>query len=418
MNAGRAILHVDMNNFYASVECLHDPSLRGRPMAVGGDVQARHGIILAKNYAAKAFGVKTGEALWQARQKCPGLVIVQPHYEQYLRFSRLAREIYERYTEQIEPFGLDECWLDVTGSRPAFGDEVSLANAIREQVREELGVTVSVGVSFNKVFAKLGSDMKKPDAVTVLTPDNFRKRAWPLPANELLYVGPATARKLRQRGVTTIGGVASADPRLLQSWFGKWGLVLYRFANGEDYSPVRRAGQESVIKSVGNSTTAPRDLVSEQDARIVFWTLADSVAARLREYGLKGRTVQISLRDNQLNTIERQMKLREPTNLSNELWNAALALLRRHYQWPRPLRSVGLRACGLAAEDTPVQTSLFDESVNTRLRQEKLERAIDSLRARFGHEAVLRGALYEDPRLGGLNPKEDHIIHPIGFFGG
>ena len=414
----RAILHVDMNNFYASVECLHNPSLRGKPVAVGGDVEARHGIILAKNYQAKAYGIKTGEALWQARQKCPGLVIVPPHYDRYLRFSRLAREIYDGYTDQVEPFGLDECWLDVTGSRRIRGEATQIAEEIRERVKEELGVTVSIGVSYNKVFAKLGSDIKKPDAVTVLTPENYRERAWPLPAEELLYVGPATKRKLYLRGVTTIGRVANTDPKLLQSWFGKWGLVLYTFANGQDNAPVKRMEQESIIKSVGNSTTTPRDVTTPQEARIVMWTLADSVAARLREYGRKGRTVQISLRNNRLYSFERQMTLRQPTNLSGELLDAAMALLQKHYCFDVPLRSLGLRACNLVPEDMPVQLSFFDGEIEKRIRQEKLEREIDGLRVRFGHEAVLRGVLYADPALGMLNPREDHIIHPVGYFGG
>ena len=419
MNVGtRAILHVDMNNFYASVECLHNPSLRGKAVAVGGDVEARHGIILAKNYEAKAFGIKTGETLWQARLKCPSLVIVPPHYDRYLRFSRLAREIYNEYTDQVEPFGLDECWLDVTGSQRIKGEAAQIAEEIRGRVKDELGVTVSIGVSYNKVFSKLGSDMKKPDAITTLTHENYRELAWPLPAEDLLYVGPATKRKLYLRGVTTIGRVANTDPKLLQSWFGKWGLVLYTFANGQDNAPVKRMEQESVIKSVGNSTTTPRDIINEDEARIVFWTLADSVAARLRAYGRKGRTVQISLRDNRLYSFERQMTLRQPTNLSGELLHAAMTLLQKHYRFDVPLRSIGLRACNLVPDDTPVQLSFFDSDLEKRIHQEKLERAIDGLRARFGHQAMLRGILYADPVLGMLNPQEDHIIHPVGYFGG
>ncbi len=415
MDRQRAILHVDMNNFYASVECLYDPALRGKPVAVGGSVEERHGIILAKNQLAKAAGVRTGEALWQARQKCPALIMLPPNYGRYLRFSRLARDIYEDYTDQIEPFGLDECWLDVTGSRAAFGDGVHIAQVIRKRVREELGVTVSVGVSYNKVFAKLGSDMKKPDAVTVLTPENYKERVWPLPAQDLLYVGPATRRKLQRRGITTIGGVARMDPALLQGWLGKWGLVLHRFANGEDHSPVRRMDQRSVIKSVGNSTTTPRDIVNREDARIVFTVLADSVAARLREYGFRAALLQISLRDSGLNSFERQAQLRQPTNLSGELFQGAMALFEDNWQG-QPLRSVGLRAAMLQAEGAPVQMSLFDGAVERLRREEELERTIDDLRRRFGHRSVLKGALYEDPKLGMINPKGDHTIHPVGFF--
>lgn len=209
----RTILHCDMNNFYASVECLYNPALRGKPVAVGGDVEARHGIILAKNYEAKKYGVQTGEALWQAKQKCPGLTIVPPSFEKYLRFSRLAREIYGCYTDRIESFGLDECWLDLTGSERLFGGGKAVADKLRERIKFELGVTISVGVSHNKIFAKLGSDMKKPDATTVITRENYKDVVWPLPVSDLLFVGPATTRKLARYGIHTIGQLAQADGR-------------------------------------------------------------------------------------------------------------------------------------------------------------------------------------------------------------
>ncbi len=411
----RTVLHVDMNNFYASVECLHDPALRGRPVAVGGSAEERHGIILAKNNEAKAYGIQTGEALWQAREKCGELVIVPPHYDRYIRFSRMAGAIYGEYTDRIEPFGLDEAWLDISGGGTRQGSGREVADEIRQRIRDELGITASVGVSFNKVFAKLGSDMKKPDATTVLSRDNYRQRAWPLPAEALLCVGTATCRKLRSRGIYTIGQLAATDPGLLQAWFGKWGLTLHCFANGRDSSPVRPAGQEAAVKSVGNSSTTPRDLMNEQDARVTFAALAESVGARLREYGLKGSTVQISLRDHTLASFERQMRLQAPTALTRELFEAAMTLLQRHYDWRRPLRSVGLRACGLVPWDAPVQLSLFGEE-ERRQREERLEKAVDSLRLRFGQKTIRRGTLYEDALLGQLNAKEDHIIHPAGFF--
>ena len=270
------ILHSDMNNFYASVEILYDPSLNGRPVAVAGDEEARHGIVLAKNDLAKQFGIRTGQVLWEARQQCPELICVPAHYERYLHFSALARDIYISYTDQVEAFGLDECWLDVTGSVGLFGDGVTIANDIRARIRRELGLTVSVGVSYNKVFAKLGSDMKKPDATSVITPDNFRETAWRLPVSDLLYVGPATTRKLAQFGIHTIGALAQADQGFLYSLLGKNGIMLHRFANGQDHSGVRRYYAVPPMKSIGNSTTAPRDLVSEDDVKIpsvrAFWT--------------------------------------------------------------------------------------------------------------------------------------------------
>jgi len=412
----RTIFHIDMNSFYASVECLHRPELRDKPVAVGGDVEKRRGIILAKNEHAKKFGIKTGEVIWQARQKCPELVVLPPRFDLYLRFSRMAREIYADYSDQIESFGIDEAWVDVTGTPKLaeLGAE-ALAHEIRKRVKFELGVTVSVGVSFNKIFAKLGSDYKKPDAVTVFTRGNFREKIWPLPASELLYVGPATRRKLKSYGIETIGQLAQTPPETLRKWFGKWGLVLSSFANGLDTSPVARTGEEALIKSVGNSTTAPRDLTCDEDASIIFWMLAESVAERLREGGFMCRTVQITLRDNELFSFERQMKLPEPTFLASELHAAAMRLLRAHYNWRRPLRSVGIRGTDLVPATTPVQLSLF-ENPEKQIRRARLEQAMDEIRRRFGHYAIGRAGTYVDPTLTQINAKDEHTIHPVGYF--
>jgi len=412
----RTIFHIDMNSFYASVECLHRPELRDKPVAVGGDVEKRRGIILAKNEHAKKFGIKTGEVIWQARQKCPELVVLPPRFDLYLRFSRMAREIYADYSDQIESFGIDEAWVDVTGTPKLaeLGAE-ALAHEIRKRVKFELGVTVSVGVSFNKIFAKLGSDYKKPDAVTVFTRGNFREKIWPLPASELLYVGPATRRKLKSYGIETIGQLAQTPPETLRKWFGKWGLVLSSFANGLDTSPVARTGEEALIKSVGNSTTAPRDLTCDEDASIIFWMLAESVAERLREGGFMCRTVQITLRDNELFSFERQMKLPEPTFLASELHAAAMHLLRAHYNWRRPLRSVGIRGTDLVPATTPVQLSLF-ENPEKQIRRARLEQAMDEIRRRFGHYAIGRAGTYVDPTLTQINAKDEHTIHPVGYF--
>lgn len=411
---GRAILHIDMNSCYASIECLHHPEIRHLPVAVGGDVEARHGIILAKNELAKRAGVKTGEALWQAKQKCPDLVIVPPHYQLYLRFSRMARAIYAEYTDLIEPFGLDEAWIDVTGSG-VFGDAVEIAETIRNRVKFELGITVSIGVSFNKIFAKLGSDYKKPDAVTVFGKDDYREKVWALPVEELLYVGPATTRKLRARGVTTIGDLARTDQSLLNSWLGKMGYVLHAFANGNDPSPVAPLGEEAIIKSIGNSTTTPRDLTCEEDVNIIFYVLAESVAARMRENGFRAKTVQISLRDTDLFSFERQCKLESPSCLASELHDAGMRLLRDHYRFRKPLRSVGIRGMDLVPIQTAMQLNFFEDPVR-REKRERLEVAVDELRRRFGHAAVSRAVTMCDPSLGTINPKDDHTIHPVGYF--
>lgn len=413
----RVILHADINNCYAAIECLHRPSIRNKPVAVCGDPEARRGIVLAKNYPAKATGIKTGEAIWQAKQKCPELVVVPPNFLLYLRFSRLARSIYADYTEQIEPFGLDEAWLDVTGNCRNGLDGTGIANEIRERIKNELGVTASVGVSFNKIFAKLGSDMKKPDAVTTISRENYRDTVWKLPAGELLYVGSATRRKLAQFGINTIGEIANVDARLIRSYLGKWGSVLHDFANGEDFSPVAISDAESAIKSIGNGTTTPRDLVNDDDVRCILYVLSESIAMRMRDHGFKSTTIQIYVRDNELVSFERQAKLPRATNLSSDLAQAAMSLFKASYSWQKPIRSLGVRGCDLVSADTNIQLSLLvDESRN--IRQEDLEYTIDAIRERFGNHSIKRALLIMDRSLGNINPKDDHVIHPLSYFKG
>ena len=412
--SARTILHADMNNCYASIEMLYHPKLRGHPVAVGGSVEERHGIILARNYEARPYGVKVGQALWEARQKCPGLIIVPPDYDKYLRFSRMFRAILHDYSPHVEPFGIDESWVDVTGSVKLFGNGKTIADEIRERVKFELGITVSVGVSYNKIFAKLGSEIKKPDATTVITEDNFRELVWPLPAGELLGVGRATQAALTKYNIRTIGDIANCDPNLLKRWFGKWGLYLHTYANGLDMSPVAEYGEESVVKSVGNSTTCPRDLENDEDAHIVFQNLAESVAERMRDLGLQAKTVEISLRDNELFWFTRQTALPRPTHISTELCSAAMRLLRANYKWGKPLRSIGIRGTNLVPIGSAWQLSLFEDE-KRRERAERLEYVIDDIRRRFGHFAINLALLRIDPRLGRLNPKEEHVIHPIGY---
>lgn len=411
----RTILHCDMNNFYASVECLYRPELRERPVAVCGDADLRHGIVLAKNYPAKACGIRTGEATWQARQKCPGLIVLPPDYSRYLRFARLARDIYTDYTDRIEPFGPDEAWLDVTGSCGLFGSGGAIADEIRRRVRQELGITASVGVSWNKIFAKLGSDLEKPDATTVIARDNFRERVWPLPVGDLLYVGRATERKLAVKSIRTIGELAGTEAEALHVWFGKWGDVLYSFSNGLDASPVAPMGAEAMIKSVGNSTTTPRDLENDEDVRVILSVLCESVAMRLRELALECRTVEIGIRDNSLFSLVRQKKQPRPTSLARELHRAAMELFQANYRWQRPIRSLGVRACELCAPGESVQLSLLDDE-DRRDKLFRLENAMDDIRRRYGSLSIRPALLLADRRLGDLNPKDDHVIHPVGYF--
>jgi DNA polymerase IV len=413
--AQRVILHSDMNNFYASVECLYNPAIRDKPVAVCGDPTARHGIVLAKNYHAKKFGIITGEAIWQAKQKCPGLVVVVPDYPKYLKFARQVREIYADYTDQIEPFGLDEAWLDVTASATLLGDGPRIADEIRQRVKEELGLTGSVGVADNKIFAKLGSDMKKPDATTVITRQNFRDTVWRLPVEELLYVGRSTRHRLYQYNIMTIGDLANCDRSLLHANMGKWGETLWTFANGLDTSPVMCLGEESVIKSIGNSTTTPRDLVCDTDAKVTMCVLAESVAARLREHGLKCKTVQIHVRDNELNIFERQARLPRPSQLSSEITALAMGLFRDNYKWERPVRSLGVRGADLVNANGNRQLTFFADDVQED-RRIRLESTVDKIRERFGHFSIQRAVMLTDRPLTGLNPKEDHVIHPLSYF--
>ena len=405
-------MHSDCNSFYASVDCLHRPEIRNKPVAVGGDAEQRHGIILAKNQIAKKYHVQTGEALWQARQKCPELIIVPPNFNLYERFSRLCRKIYLDYTNQVEPFGLDECWLDVTGSG-ILGDGMTIAREISARIKYELGITVSIGVSFNKIFAKLGSDYKKPDAITRIGRDNFRDIAWPLPVGDLLYVGRATRRKLEGYGIHTIGELADTPEQTLRGWFGKWGEVLYCFSNGLDISPVDPLAQP--VKSIGNSQTTPRDLTTDQDIKIILYVLADSIARRLREQGLKGRTVCINVRDNQLCSFTRQHTLGNYTNISSEIVQAGMDLFRQNYQWRRPVRSLGISITDLVSDAIPIQMDLYCNE-RSRERQERLDAAVDWLKQRFGTTAIRPAVLLKDHKLSGFDPYCDHGIHPVGYF--
>ena len=413
----RHILHVDMNAFYASVECQRRPELRQKPVAVCGDPEARHGIVLTANYVAKPKGVKTGMAIWQAKQVCPDLVVLPADMGEYIRISRMAREIYERYTDQIEPFGLDESWLDVTGSTELFGSAMDIAREISDRIKFELGITASIGVSDNKITAKLGSDYQKPDAITRIERDNYKDIVYPLPVGDLLYVGLATERKLRSIGIKTIGQLAQSSPDLLEYKLGKMGMILHTFANGLDVSPVQRSDHIRAIKSVGNSATTPRDLVNDDDVRLMLYLLAESVACRMRELASKCTVVEVSVRDSELHWYSRQRKLAVPTCSSAEIAEVAFDLFRRSYLWTQPVRSIGVRGAGLVDGSVGIQTSLFDND-KRRSAWERIDVTVDELRRRYGYMSVRRAITMADPLLGGINPKDDHTVHPIGYFAG
>ena len=413
----RIIAHSDLNCFYASVEMLRNPRLRDIPMAVCGSTEERHGIVLAANYPAKGKGVKTAMANWEARQQCPNLYIVKPHMTDYIQFSGFVREIYSNYSDRIEAFGLDENWIDLTGCVKDFSEGERVVHEIRERVKRELGLSVSIGLSDNKIFAKLGSDMKKPDACTIIPRSNFREIVWPLPVSELLYVGRATTKKLAQYGINTIGDLANANPEMLKRLLGKVGYVLYAYANGEDKSAVSNIEYESPIKSVGNSTTSPRDLVSDQDVRIILYALSESVGARLMEQGLYASTIEFSYVGTNLSfSHTRQTKLERPTCISGEIADAAFALFKKHYgHWPAPLRKIGVRGSNLVPADTPRQMSLFEDESKTR-QIEDLERMLNGIRARYGNKIIQRGIMYMDTELSRVDAKKNHTVYPMAFF--
>ena len=380
----RVILHSDANCFYASVEMLLNPELQGKAVAVCGSEDDRHGIVLAKSEKAKRMGVKTGQANWEARQACPGLICVPPHYEQYNRFSMLLRNIYRRYTDLVEPYGMDECWLDVTGSDKIHGNGTQIAEDIRQTVKDELGITVSIGVSFSKILAKLGSDMKKPDAITVLDTEHWRDRVWQLPVSDLLFVGPRTAKKLKDRNVLTIGDLAHTDPKFLQSWFGKNGLDLWITANGEDRYRIKPDGYDEPIKSVGHGITCNADLHSEDEVWKVILDLSQDIGHRLRCYGLSARGVRVCVRDNELGYEIAQAQLSYPSQSPLEIAQAARLLFNQRYRWLKPVRAITVTGINLVSSTQSVQIDMFGD-MEKRMRRQKLDDCIDAIRGRFGN---------------------------------
>ena len=390
----RVIFHCDLNCFFASVELLDKPALWEVPVAVCGDPESRHGIILAKNEPAKKRGVQTAETVWQAKKKCPVLVLLPPHHDLYKAYSKKVNEIYERFTDLVEPFGIDESWLDVTGSLHLFGgDAKALADRIRETVKAETGLTLSVGVSFNKVFAKLGSDLKKPDATTVIPPEGWQDIVWPLPVGAILFAGRSTQRTLAQYGIETIGQLAACPEALAEQLLGKMGTQLWQYANGLDKSPVRPRHQHEPVKSVGNGTTFPADLVRWEQIRQGLAPLCDSVATRLRKQGLYAGGVSVTLKSADFKTASRQLRLDEPTHLMRDIWETAQALARQLWKAPTPIRAMTVTA--LYVTDSSQSYHQLDllggQTARRSQRQEKLESAVDAIREKYGSSAITFG---------------------------
>lgn len=387
----RVIFHCDLNCFFASVELLDKPALWDVPVAVCGDPKSRHGIILAKNEPAKKRGVQTAETVWQAKKKCPVLVLLPPHHELYEVYSRRVNEIYGRFTDLVEPFGIDESWLDVTGSLHLFGgDARALADRIRATVKAETGLTVSVGVSFNKVFAKLGSDLKKPDATTVIPPEGWRDIVWPLPVGDMLFAGRSTQRVLGQYGIETIGQLAACPEEMAEQLLGKMGGQLWRYANGLDNSPVRPGHQREPVKSVGNGTTFPADLVRWEQIRQGLAPLCDSVATRLRRQRLYAGGVSVTLKGADFKTVSRQTRLDEPTHLMRDIWETAQELARQIWKAPTPIRAMTVTALYVTEDGQAYRQMdlLGQASAKRSERQEKLESAVDAIREKYGSGAI------------------------------
>lgn len=420
----RVILHVDMNCFFASVELLYHPELRGLPVAVGGSEESRKGIVLAASYEAKKRGVKTAMTLRESYRLCPELVVLPPHYDRYIHFSKLAQKIYEDYTCLIEHFGIDEAWLDLTGCICLQKQTpMEIANEIRLRIYQELGITASVGVSDNKIFAKLASDYRKPNGCTQIDQSNYREVAWPLPVGDLLFIGKATQEKLNSHGIYTIGDLARSAPEYLHSLLGTTGELLHVYANGKDMTPVSSSTAEQAVKSVGNGMTVPRDMETYEDVHIVMMMLSENVSHRLRDHGMKAGVISVSMRSNTLELADRQMRIQTYTNLATEICDAAMKLVKANCQvnerglLKKPLRSITVTVSGLVADGEAAmeQSSVF-EPVEGRIRQERLERMIDSLRERFGHHCIKRALTVMDPTLGYIDARQELMVHSAREF--
>lgn len=398
MKKGRMILHSDLNSFYASVEIMQQPQLKGQAVAVCGSADDRHGIVLAKSEKAKKAGIKTGMANWQAKRLCPELIMVAPRFHEYVKYSRAVREIYSRFSKKIEPYGMDECWIDISPICSNFQQGEEIANQIRELTKSELGLSVSIGVSFNKIFAKLGSDLKKPDAVTVITEENFRKKIWPLPASELLFVGRSTTQKLQAVNVHTIGQLANTDPGQLRKLLGINGVQLWTFANGKDTGEVMELDFKSQIKSVGHGITCRGDLESSREVWRVMLQLSQDIGEKLRSQGLMATGVQITVRDNELNVKQYQTGLGFPSQSAMEIAYLAKKLFESNYDWHLPIRSVTVRAINLFPAESPLQLDLLDD-FQKRQRQHTLETTIDTLRGRFGDRSITFASLMGDLKM-------------------
>lgn len=406
-NMERCVLHCDLNNFYASVAQKAHPEYDGLPLAVSGNPKMRHGIILAKNQLAKKDGVQTAETIWEAKRKCPNLVLVEPDYEEYMRYSNEVFSIYTQYTDRVEKFGIDECWLDVTASLKLFGNGVKIADELREKIKKQTGLTISVGVSFTKVLAKLGSDIKKPDATTLLSRENYMNIIGALPASELIMIGRKTAEKLKQLNIRTIRELANADRDMLRCHFGVIGDNMINAANGEDKEEVKLYYDERVPKSISNGTTTYRDIVNAEEAKVVVYALSELIAVRMRKHNLVADGIGIYLKNTELHTVSKQKALAFSTSNAADIAKNALELLMETHNFNMPLRAITVAAIRLK-DKSHTQLSLFDD---LNEREEKLEETLDKIRDKYGYHSVKRGVLLQNDLTGNL--KDDDGYRPF-----
>lgn len=408
----RTILHCDLNNFYASVECALDPSLEGKFVAVCGNQEHRHGIVLAKNQLAKTAGVATGDTIIEAQKKCPNLIVVPPHYEEYVNYAKKVHKIYKQYTDKIESFGLDECWLDITDSQNLFGNGKTVADKLREEVRQNTELTISVGVSFCKVFAKLGSDLKKPNATSVISKDNFKQIVWKLPVSDMLMIGKKTTEKLKKYKIFTLGDLANADENLLKYIFGINGIQMKRWANGQDETSVNKTEIILPIKSIGHSTTTVVDLKEFSTAKQVIWFLSDMVATRLRQNGLLARGVSLSIRYNDLSYTSKQTKLPYNSFDGGEIAKLAFRLLKEIWKGPMdiPLRLIGVNAFDLVEVAQNTQETLFDNHTD---KNNNLNFTIDKIRKKYGYEIMKKGTMLYNNVMTDKSPIENTEFLPF-----
>lgn len=413
----RWIVHSDINHCYAQIEEMKYPETRFVPMAVGGHEETRHGIILAKNDLAKQYGIKTAETLRDAYKKCPELLIIPPHYDDYLYYTEQVKNIYREYTDQVESFGLDEAWIDLTHSQALFGHPVDLAKHIQRRVENELGLKVSMGISFNKVFAKIGSDLHKQQGFDVITRDNYQEIIWPLDIEDLFYVGHRTAPKLRARGIGTIGDLARLPVNYLRSFLGKPGETLWYFANGYDETEVSHTAASVPIKSIGNGITPMRDLYNREDVKMVFYVLVETVASRLKSQGLKGQVIAIAMRRHDLSYFTRQHKIEQATNTVDEIMETVMDLVDQYCDFSQSYRSIQVSVSALAADDGRRQLSFLIDD-HQHQKEKKLDCVIDAIREKYGIDKVKRLVTLQDEKLTDIDALHDHVIHPVGYFNG